>query len=63
MDTAGWVGADGRTTRRIWKTTDGIYVPEGDSRAAFLAYGEGDDVSPVDLVALRTLPGKTLKAR
>jgi len=53
MDTTGWVDADGKATRRIWRTTEGEYVPEGDSNAAFFAYGEGQEISPVDLGPLR----------
>ena len=55
MDTTGWVTAEGRATRRIWRTTDGEYVPDGDARAAFLAYGQGAEISPVDLAPLREL--------
>lgn len=54
MDTTGWVTAEGRATRRIWRTVEGDYVPEGDGRAAFLAYGEGQEISPVDLEPLRS---------
>lgn len=53
MDTTGWVDADGKATRRIWRTIEGAYVPEGDGNAAFLAYGEGQEISPVDLTLLR----------
>lgn len=34
--------------QRIYKTVDGEYVPEGDPHAAFLAFGEGDEV-PADV--------------
>lgn len=63
MDRTGWVSADGKATRRIWKTTDGTYVPEGDLRAAFLAYGEGDEISPVDLAPLREQVGPTASVK
>jgi len=29
---------------RIWRTADGRHVAEGDPDAAFLAYGDGDEV-------------------
>jgi hypothetical protein len=48
-----WINADNRATRRVWRTVEGDFVPEGDQRAAFLAYGEGDLVSPVDRDGLR----------
>lgn len=63
MDVTGWVNADGKSTRRIWRTVEGDYVPEGHSKAAFLAYGEGQEISPVDLTPLREAPteGPTAK--
>lgn len=35
---------------RIFRTEDGQHVPEGDEDAAFLAFGDGDEV-PAEVLA------------
>lgn len=40
---------------RIWRTTDGRHVPDGDPDAAFLLYGPGD---PVPQTVLDEVEGK-----
>lgn len=44
-----------QTTQRIWRTADGELVLESDDRAAFLAYGVGDDVAPAHQEAVEDL--------
>lgn len=41
--------------QRIWRTIDGALVREGDSEAAFLAYGLGDEVENRDQARVRDL--------
>lgn len=48
---------------RIYRTSEGHHVKEGDPRAAFLAYGEGDDVPAEVLRELEEQPPKRKPGR
>lgn len=37
-----------KATQRLYRTTDGELVAEGNLQAAFLAYNEGDDIAAAD---------------
>lgn len=37
-----------KATQRLYRTTDGELVAEGNPAAAFLAYAEGDEVADAD---------------
>lgn len=47
------VGENGLALVRIWRTSDGHLVREGDDGAAFLAYTVGGLVSPADRARLK----------
>lgn len=37
-----------KATQRLYRTTDGELVPEGNLKAAFLAYAVGDEIAAED---------------
>lgn len=55
-----------RTPHRIWRTLGGVLVAEGHPDAAFLAYGQDDEVAGGDsnaVAALLAPATKQVKAR
>jgi hypothetical protein len=54
-----------RVTRRVYRTTEGRLVEEGDLEAAFLAYAVGDEVSDQEArrVGLAAFLGAKAKAK
>jgi hypothetical protein len=43
-----------RATERLYRTTEGDLVAEGNPAAAFLAYAEGDEVAAADEAKLKS---------
>lgn len=48
---------------RVYRTADGDLVPEGNERAAFLAYAVGDEITKADEAALKKRAAPANKQR
>lgn len=52
-----------KTEKRVYRTLDGTLVREGDPKAAFLAYGAGDDVENRDVDTVTALFDEPVKRK